>query len=79
MTVDNFEGLLKLAKMYDIQHVRDEYQRVACQAEVSQFTIKGFENSVNPLLFYAILHPTKFGRACLTAGHIIAVNLSYTE
>ena len=79
MTVDNFEGLLKLAEMYDIPHARDEYQRVACQAEVSQFTIKGSENSVNPLPFYAILHPTKFGRACLTAGHIITVNLSYTE
>ena len=79
MTVDNFEGLLKLAKMYDIQHVRDEYQRVACQAEVSQFTIMGSENGVNPLPFYAILHPTKFSRACLTKKHIIAVNLPYTE
>ena len=72
VTVDNFEGLLKLAEMYDIPHVRDE-------AEVSQFTIMGSENSVNPLPFYAILHPTKFSRACLTEKHIIAVNLPYTE
>ena len=30
VTVDKFEGLLKLAEMYDIPHVRDECQRVAC-------------------------------------------------
>ena len=43
VTVDNFEGLLKLAEMYDIPHVRDECQRVACQAEVRGFQILGSE------------------------------------